>query len=232
MAQYLAPPGRYGSQAQARPGSLVMAGGVVALVLTGIVFAAPEIGGVLPPHGPITIYTVPEPTEPPPPEPAPQSRADLRTKPRPVLDQSKRVIETAPPSGAQPPAGETAADPPASGDGSGGTGTGPAIAIDPPVAPPVYVEPVPDPRYRDALQPNYPTEDRRLGTEGVVVVRVLIGSNGRVLQVERVSAPSDAMFEATRRQALARWRFRPGTRDGTPIERWRVMRVSFHLTDD
>lgn len=232
MAHYLAPPGRYGSQSQARPGSLVMAGGVVALVVTGIVFAAPDIGGVLPPRGPLTIYTVPDPVEPPPPDPAPRPRADERTAPRPVPDQSQRIIETSPPTGTQPPSGETAVEPPASGEGGAGSGTGPAIVPDPPVAPPVFVEPVPDPRYLDALQPTYPTEDRRLGTEGVVVVRVLIGSNGRVLQVERVSAPSDALFEATRRQALGRWRFRPGTRDGTPIERWRTMRVSFHLTDD
>jgi periplasmic protein TonB len=64
-----------------------------------------------------------------------------------------------------------------------------------------------------------------------VVVRVLIGVDGRVKQVERVSADSDGFFEATQRQALARWRFKPATRGGVPVESWKQMNVHFVMED-
>ncbi len=62
-------------------------------------------------------------------------------------------------------------------------------------------------------------------------MRVLVGADGRVRQVERVSATSDAFFMATESQALRRWRFKPGTRDGVAQEAWRVMTVTFRLED-
>ncbi|MBX9731987.1 MAG: energy transducer TonB [Sphingomonas sp.] len=60
---------------------------------------------------------------------------------------------------------------------------------------------------------------------------MLIGIDGRVSAVERVSATSDDFFETTRRTALSKWRFRPATRDGAPVERWRVMRVTFRIEE-
>lgn len=58
---------------------------------------------------------------------------------------------------------------------------------------------------------------------------MLVGADGRVKAVERVSATSDAFFTATRRQALSQWRFRPATRDGAAIESWYRMSVTFVL---
>jgi protein TonB len=60
-------------------------------------------------------------------------------------------------------------------------------------------------------------------------VRVLIGTDGRVKEVQQISAASTAFFEATRKQALTKWRFTPGTRDGAPVEAWRTMAVRFEL---
>jgi len=50
-----------------------------------------------------------------------------------------------------------------------------------------------------------------------------------VKAVEQVSATSNAFFEATRRQALAKWRFKPATRGGIPQESWKTMSVRFEL---
>ena len=91
------------------------------------------------------------------------------------------------------------------------------------------VDAAPDPRAR--FQPDYPASERRSGIEGVVVVRVLIGADGRVKAVQQVRAASDAFFEATRKQALARWRFTPATHDGVPVESWRTMTVRFRLEE-
>jgi periplasmic protein TonB len=81
------------------------------------------------------------------------------------------------------------------------------------------------------LQPPYPASEQRAQREGVVRLRVTIGSDGRVTAVERLSATSDAFWLATQRQALNRWRFRPATLDGHPVEGSQVMTVQFRLDD-
>jgi protein TonB len=96
---------------------------------------------------------------------------------------------------------------------------------------PVLVGARPDPRFARALQPDYPPSERRAEREGRVTVRVLVGIDGRVKQIELVSAASDQFFEATRRQALEKWRFTPATRDGIPEEAWRTMSVTFVLAN-
>ena len=63
------------------------------------------------------------------------------------------------------------------------------------------------------------------------VVRVLVGTDGRVKAVEAVSASENAFLDATREQALRKWRFTPAMSDGAPIEAWREMTVRFVLPD-
>lgn len=82
-----------------------------------------------------------------------------------------------------------------------------------------------------ALQPAYPSALLRAGTEGRVTVRVRIGTDGRVSEVQLVSATHDGFFEATRRHALRSWRFAPATRDGAPIESWREQTVVFRVAN-
>ena len=82
---------------------------------------------------------------------------------------------------------------------------------------------------RSVRQPPYPASEERAGVEGTVKVRLTVGADGRVRTVERVSAISDALFEATRRHALRAWRFRPATLDGRPVESSLVMTVVFEL---
>jgi protein TonB len=104
------------------------------------------------------------------------------------------------------------------------------VALDPPKPPvPVFHAAENDPRYMKDFQPVYPSNEQRAGHEGTVALRVLIGTDGRVKDVQKVSATSDAFFEATRRQALSHWRFRPATRGGVPEESWKTMRVRFEM---
>lgn len=222
---------RYAPADGARPASLALSAAVVALAVAGIIFAGPQITDRIGIDGPIIGYPVPPDPTPPPPEPKPQPRDTLKPAPsheaRP--DQPKVDVWT-PPTGPTLSQGDPVTIDPAPGNGPGGTGTGPVI--EPPVAPPLLIEPVADPRYARDFQPLYPADERRLGHEGLVIVNVLIGTDGRVKQIEKISAPSDAFFETTRRQALSKWRFRAGARGGEPIERWRRMRVNFVLTDE
>jgi protein TonB len=95
--------------------------------------------------------------------------------------------------------------------------------------PAVMTEAQPDPRFAAVLQPPYPSAMARQEIEGRVVIRVLIGTDGRVKAVEPVSATDPAFHEATAAQALRRWRFKPATKDGVPVESWRTMAVRFQL---
>lgn len=96
---------------------------------------------------------------------------------------------------------------------------------------PVQIGALPDPRFLRDRQPPYPPGMQRLEREGSATVRVLIGADGRVKRVERVTADDDAFYFVTARQALARWRFKPATRDGVPVETWLVQTVRFTLDD-
>jgi protein TonB len=98
-----------------------------------------------------------------------------------------------------------------------------------PVPNPVLVDATLDPRYGDRVQPDYPSALARQEITGTVTVRILIGADGRVKQVQQVSATDPLFFEATQRQALKYWRFKPAMRDGIAIESWQTKTVRFKL---
>lgn len=109
-------------------------------------------------------------------------------------------------------------------------GDGPKIEPKQPDPPaPVIVGAQPDPGFAGAFQPPYPPQLLRTGVEGKVVVKVLIGADGRVKQAIIVSADDPKFADVTERQALGRWRFRPATRDGVPVESWKQLTVRFEI---
>lgn len=209
------------------PGSLAAAVGVNGAILAALIFAAPDAFKA-PPPVPFTAYPVPitPPPPPPPPEPVPVTAEKSTTQPK-VSQPDAPIPEVTLPPLRDPTSAWTDPGPipqPTDPIGSGGTAT-----VDPPKPLPVLVGAQPDPRA--TFQPPYPAELRRTETEGRITVRVLIGADGRVKAVEPVGAGETAFFEATRRHALACWRFRPATQDGVPYEVWKVMNVRFELQD-
>lgn len=108
---------------------------------------------------------------------------------------------------------------------------GPPVVADPPKAVPALIGATTDPRYAQDFQPEYPSQEIRAQRDGLVTLRVLIGTDGRVKAVEPVSATSDAFFAVTKRQALGKWRFRPATRGGAAEESWKTMTVRFRIED-
>ena len=96
-----------------------------------------------------------------------------------------------------------------------------------PIPDPVRVEARFDDRYADALQPPYPPSEQRAQRDGLVRLRVTIGTDGRVKAVERISATSDAFWGMAERHARTRWRFRPATVDGRPVESQKMMTLHF-----
>lgn len=64
--------------------------------------------------------------------------------------------------------------------------------------------------------PKYPEQLKREGVSGMVVVNVIIETDGTVAEVEvRKSTNSD--FEAPALEAVKNWRFRPAKKDGQAI---------------
>jgi protein TonB len=102
------------------------------------------------------------------------------------------------------------------------------LPVDPPAAP-VMIGASIDPRFSDGFQPIYPAAMLRLGKEGSCTVRVTIDPRGRVSNVVPVRGDDPAFCAATEKQAFAKWRFRPATRDGVPIAGEKELSVRFRL---
>lgn len=85
------------------------------------------------------------------------------------------------------------------------------------------------PKATRSVQPEYPFMARRRGIEGVVRVRFRVDREGRVGDVEILEARPSGMFEKAVRQAVSRWRFAPGRKDGAAVETWVEVPVRFEL---
>lgn len=98
-----------------------------------------------------------------------------------------------------------------------------------PVAAPKVELPSSDADYLQNPKPAYPANSRRLGEQGQVVVRVLIGVDGTAQKAEiRQSSGFDRLDQA----ALAttqRWRYVPGKRGGVAEAMWFSIPINFVL---
>ncbi len=84
--------------------------------------------------------------------------------------------------------------------------------------------------YAEHPAPRYPRTALRAGDEGRVLLKVLVGPDGRPQQVlvERGSGHRD-LDKAARDQVLAAWRFHPATRDGQAVAAWALVPIDFVL---
>lgn len=69
-------------------------------------------------------------------------------------------------------------------------------------------------------EPEYPAISRRLNEEGVVVLRLLVGIDGRVLQSEIEKSSGYRRLDEAARSGLSRCLFKPATIDSRPVETW------------
>ena len=211
----------YGSDARHHPVAALFAVGLPAALVVAVALSPmiiiDEATTSTPPWKSITL------PKPKPAEPQPDAK--------PQAQQPQKQF-TAPPSPLPP----LAQDPPEAPVREpyvppAGTGAGPSVTVAPPLpaTKPKLVLAELDSRFAGAFQPDYPARAQREGIEGVAVVRVLIGTDGRVKAVELVSTYDPAFFEATKRRALTKWRFKAATRGGVPEESWKEMRVRFEI---
>ena len=87
----------------------------------------------------------------------------------------------------------------------------PPSKIDPPSS---------DAAYLNNPKPPYPALSRRLGEQGKVVIRVLIGADGKPQQALVHSSSGFDRLDQVGLQTVLKWQFEPGKRGGVPEAMW------------
>ncbi|WP_236657703.1 energy transducer TonB [Limnohabitans sp. TS-CS-82] len=94
---------------------------------------------------------------------------------------------------------------------------------------PSLVEPSADADYLKNPPPGYPRISRRNGEQGTVIVRVFISTQGTPEKAEVRTSSGFARLDQAALEAVQRWRFMPGRRNGTPEAMWFNIPVRFIL---
>jgi periplasmic protein TonB len=94
---------------------------------------------------------------------------------------------------------------------------------------PTLVEPSADADYLKNPPPPYPRISRRMGEQGTVIVRVFISVQGLPDKAEVRTSSGFARLDQAALDAVQRWRFVPGRRNGTPEAMWFNIPVRFVL---
>lgn len=168
----------------------------------------------------------------PPAPPAPQPQA-----PAPQLQKQevKPVVKPTPTPPLPAPTPEPApmvapATPPATAQPALEASTVAATTAAPQAPAPVRIElPSSDAAYLNNPKPSYPALSRRLGEQGKVVVRVLIGVDGTAQQAEIRSSSGYERLDQAALATVRSWRYAPGKRNGTAEAMWFNVPINFVL---
>jgi protein TonB len=172
---------------------------------------------------------VPKPSHVAPPKqvrPAPQQQT--KPAPTPPVMASKNNIAPAAntiQTQAIPPARPAPTLPPAASPPSENH---PVAAEKPVAAEQPYIAPTPISGAQGNPKPEYPPLSVELEEEGTVLLRVLVGSNGRALSVAIAKSSGYARLDnSARRTVASRWQFTPGKRGGQVVEEYCLVPVEF-----
>ena len=98
-----------------------------------------------------------------------------------------------------------------------------------PPAPPRIELPSSDADYLNNPKPPYPALSKRMGEQGKVVVRTLIGTDGRAQEVQLQQSSGYERLDQAALNAARQWRYVPGKRDGVPQAMWFNVPFTFQL---
>jgi periplasmic protein TonB len=115
-----------------------------------------------------------------------------------------------------------------------GTGDAPLVVEQPAVAETlpnvdeyVYVEEMPAVVHR--VEPEYPSLAREAGVSGTVLMRLLVGRDGHVLDVKVDERHSIPMLDGAAEQAARQWVFTPAYANRRPVAVWVAVPFAFRL---
>jgi protein TonB len=87
--------------------------------------------------------------------------------------------------------------------------------------------PISNAAYLNNPPPQYPAQSRRLGEQGTVKWRVLIGTDGKASQPELVQSSGFTRLDEAAKQAVLAWRYVPGKRGGVAEPMTAIIPLSF-----
>jgi len=173
------------------------------------------------------MVTPPAPKAEVPPAPVPQPPEPVVRKLKPAPAPAPRPVAI-PDSSPAPQAPTGIAEPQA----APAPISAPVAAAPAPVAAPAPAKvelPSSDADYLQNPKPPYPPMSKRLGEQGKIVVRVLIGVDGRAQQAELKTSSGYERLDQAALQTVRSWRYVPGKRNGVPEAMWFNVPISFVL---
>jgi len=181
-------------------------------------------------------------SEVPPPPPPPQIKPPPPPPPalpaRPSLAPSPLALAPEPvPQPTQTPAAPptVVATAPVNAPVSATAPVAPAPSVVVPAAPaaPTKVDlPTTVADYQAKSPPVYPVMSKRMGEQGRVVMRVLIGADGVPQQAEVQQSSGHGRLDRAASDAVMRWRYVPGKRGGVPETMWFQVPIEFKLGNE
>jgi len=84
------------------------------------------------------------------------------------------------------------------------------------------------PRLLLSPDPQFPESARDGKIQGVEILKVLVGTDGRVKEARVMRSLSPAFDEAAI-TAVKQWKFSPASKDGEPVAAWSSIEITFHL---
>jgi protein TonB len=85
------------------------------------------------------------------------------------------------------------------------------------------------PLYKQNTAPLYPLKARRLGYEGIVMLKVLIDEDGRVDDLTVLESSGHSVLDRAALSAVKKWLFEPGTEGGIKKKMWVKIPIHFDL---
>lgn len=86
--------------------------------------------------------------------------------------------------------------------------------------------------FRRSRPPGYPPQAIRRRQQGEVVLRVLVGADGRPISVVVERSSRSRLLDRAAMDAVETWLFNPGSKDGKPAQGYVLVPVSFKLTGE
>lgn len=109
----------------------------------------------------------------------------------------------------------------------------PPVTDPAPVAEPATpIETAPSaPGYKSMKTVPYPRIAAQQRMEGTVILRVLVGADGVPQEIQIDKSSGHAVLDRAARDAVMKWRFEPGTRNGEPFAAYGLVPIAFKLTE-
>jgi protein TonB len=84
-------------------------------------------------------------------------------------------------------------------------------------------------KIRNHSDPTYPSASRRAGEQGTVMLKILIGEDGRARDVQVERSSGFARLDDAAVDAVRKWRFAAAVKNGAAMTGWVTLPVTFRL---